>query len=208
MGGQEEAKLDEARLLGAKSGNRGLNLGIATYSMATGAIPGDPAAASNDARKYFPAPGAVSGLNMNAARLMPGAISFSRLSHLPPMAASMFVNPVMLPPGRGRPATKPEPTGSLTIANTIGMVPVSRCNAAVTAVVEQKITSGCDPISSVTKALARLVSPFVHRCSNRTLRPSVQPNRASSAFPACITRCTVWSSFSPPWRSPRCSMRW
>ena len=26
----------------------------------------------------------VSGLNMNAARLMPGAISFSRLSHLPP----------------------------------------------------------------------------------------------------------------------------
>jgi hypothetical protein len=83
---------------------------------------------------------------------MLGAISFSKFSHLPPTAASTIVNPVMLPPGRGRPATKPEPTGSLTIANTIGMVPVSRCNAAVTAVIEQKITSGCDPISSVTKS--------------------------------------------------------
>ena len=97
------------------------------------------------------------------------------------MAASMCVNPVMLPPGRGRPATNPEPTGSVTIANTIGMVLVAWCNAAVTAVLEQKITSGCDPISSVAKALARLVSPLVHRCSNRTLRPSVQPNRASSS---------------------------
>jgi hypothetical protein len=34
MGGQEGAKLDEARLLGAKSGNRGLNLGIAPYRLA------------------------------------------------------------------------------------------------------------------------------------------------------------------------------
>jgi hypothetical protein len=31
MDGQEGAKLDEARLLGAKSGNRGLNLGLAAY---------------------------------------------------------------------------------------------------------------------------------------------------------------------------------
>ncbi len=94
----------------------------------------------------------------------------------------MFVNPVMLPPGCDWPAMKPE--GSLTIANTIGMVLVSRCSTAVTAVVEQKITSGCDPISSVAKALARLASPFVHRCSNRMLRPSVQPNRASSSTKA------------------------
>ena len=156
MGGQEGAELDEARLLGPKSGNRGLNLGIAAYRHGDRLDSSDPAAASNDARKFFPPAGAVSGLNMNAARLMPGAISFSRLSHLPPMAASMCVNPVMLPPGRGRPATNPEPTGSLTSANTIGMVLVARCNAAVTTVVEQKITSGCDPTSSVAKALARL----------------------------------------------------
>jgi hypothetical protein len=31
MGGQEGAILDEARLLGTKSGDRGLNLGIAAY---------------------------------------------------------------------------------------------------------------------------------------------------------------------------------
>ena len=31
MDGHEGAELDEARLLGAKSGNRGLNLGIAAY---------------------------------------------------------------------------------------------------------------------------------------------------------------------------------
>jgi Patatin-like phospholipase len=47
------------------------------------------AAASNVSKKYFPPAGALSGLNMNAARLMPGAISFSRLSHLPPMAGSL-----------------------------------------------------------------------------------------------------------------------
>jgi hypothetical protein len=32
MAGQEGAEHDEARLLGAKSGNRGLNLGIAANS--------------------------------------------------------------------------------------------------------------------------------------------------------------------------------
>jgi hypothetical protein len=31
MDGQEGAPLDEPRLLGAKGGNRGLNLGIAAY---------------------------------------------------------------------------------------------------------------------------------------------------------------------------------
>ena len=40
--------------------------------------------------------------------------------------ASVWLNPVIFPPGCGRLATKPEPTGSETIANTIGMVRVSR----------------------------------------------------------------------------------
>src|SRR5215469_2985836 len=43
--------------------------------IATGSIPSDPAAALNAARKFFLPAGAVSGLTMNAARLMPGAIS-------------------------------------------------------------------------------------------------------------------------------------
>ena len=49
---------------------------------------------------------------MAATRLMPGAISLSICSHLPTIAPSTWLNPVRLPPGRGRPATKPWPTGS------------------------------------------------------------------------------------------------
>jgi hypothetical protein len=40
----------------------------------------------------------------------------------------------MLPPGRGRLATRPAPTGSETITNTIGIVRVSLCNSTVTGV--------------------------------------------------------------------------
>ena len=40
------------------------------------------------------------------------------------------MKPVIFPPGRGRPATKPVPTGSPTFANTIGIVRVSRWIAA------------------------------------------------------------------------------
>ena len=40
-----------------------------------------------------------------------------------------FMKPVALPPGRARLATKPEPTGSAAIANTIGIVRVA-CKAA------------------------------------------------------------------------------
>ena len=38
----------------------------------------------------------------------------------------MLMNPVMLPPGRDKFATKPLPTGSDTVTNTIGIVRVSR----------------------------------------------------------------------------------
>src|SRR6478672_585888 len=41
---------------------------------------------------------------MIAPRLMLGAISLSRLSHLPPMAASMLIKPVRLVPGRANKA--------------------------------------------------------------------------------------------------------
>ena len=43
----------------------------------------------------------VSGLNMIAARLSPGAISESISSHLPPNVASKLAKPVMFPP-KGR----------------------------------------------------------------------------------------------------------
>src|SRR5215469_9201739 len=48
-----------------------------------------------------------------AARVTLGAISFSSSIHFALMPNSNSVNPVALPPGRARLATKPEPTGSL-----------------------------------------------------------------------------------------------
>ena len=100
-----------------------------------GSIASDRAAASNGLRKYAPPRGAVSGLNMLADRLTRGESSLSNSSHLP---LRPRMNLVMFPPGRGRPVTNPEPTGSETITNTMGMVLVSRCSAAVTGVVAAK----------------------------------------------------------------------
>ena len=44
------------------------------------------------------------------------------------------MKPVALPPGRARLSTKPAPTGSTTIANTIGTVRVACSNGATVAV--------------------------------------------------------------------------
>ena len=52
-----------------------------------------------------------------------GAMSLSSSSHLPPIVGSVTVKPVTLPPGRGRPATKPLPTGSATFAKMMGIRP-------------------------------------------------------------------------------------
>src|SRR6266498_3489703 len=60
-----------------------------------------------------------------------GAISLSNSIHLPPSEPSILRNPVTLPPGRARFATKPEPIGSETTAKTIGMVRVCCSSAAV-----------------------------------------------------------------------------
>jgi hypothetical protein len=73
---------------------------------------------------------AVSGLNMAAARLSPGAISESSSSHLAPSVGSM-AKPVVFPLGRSSRATMPLATGSLTFAKTIGIVRVSRWRAMV-----------------------------------------------------------------------------
>ncbi len=44
--------------------------------------------------------------------------------HLPAIVGSNRTNPVTLPPGRGKLATNPLPTGSATMAKTIGIVRV------------------------------------------------------------------------------------
>src|SRR6476661_8915624 len=53
------------------------------------------------------------------------AISFTSSAHLPPNDPTMGVKPVTLPPGRGRLATNPLPTGSATSTKMTGIVRVA-----------------------------------------------------------------------------------
>src|SRR5262245_3098878 len=74
-----------------------------------GATLSDRAAASNEGIKADA--GAVSGLNMMAVRLSPGAISESNSSHLPPSVASKPLKPVTFPLGRSSRETMPGGNG-------------------------------------------------------------------------------------------------
>ena len=85
---------------------------------------------------------------MTAARVMRGATSLSSSSHFPLKPYSIMVNPVALPPGRAKLATKPALTGSITCTNTIGMVRVIRCKAATLLLVAARITSGASATNS------------------------------------------------------------
>src|SRR6516225_6564696 len=69
------------------------------------------------------------GSRMTAARIIRGAISLSSSSHFAQILYSNIVNPVVLPPGRDRLATRPRLTGSLAPTNTMGMSRVTRCRA-------------------------------------------------------------------------------
>src|SRR6516162_7315676 len=72
----------------------------------------------------WPIPAVRLGSQSTAARVTDGAISLSSSSHFAHKLYSNIIKPVVLPPGRDRLLTKPEPTGSGTIANTIGTVRV------------------------------------------------------------------------------------
>ena len=55
----------------------------------------------------WPWPPAMAGSRRTATRATPGAISLSSSSHFPLMPYSNWTNPVALPPGRAKLATKP-----------------------------------------------------------------------------------------------------
>ena len=65
-------------------------------------------------------PAAKVECRMTAARATHSAISLSCSNHFPLVPHSIEVKPVALPSGRPRLATKPAPTGSVTLTNTIG----------------------------------------------------------------------------------------
>jgi len=68
-----------------------------------------------------------------ATRITPGAISLSSSSHFAANPNSGLENPVVLPPGRARLATRLPPTGSMTFVNTIGTLRVAFCSALTAA---------------------------------------------------------------------------
>jgi hypothetical protein len=96
----------------------------------------------------WPIPAAKVGSRRTAARVTFGASSLSTSSHFPLMLYSNAANPVALPPGRTRLLTNPAPTGSMTPANTIGTLRVTRFSAATLGLAPATITSGARPTNS------------------------------------------------------------
>jgi hypothetical protein len=65
--------------------------------------------------------GADAGLNSIATLPTRGAISLSSSTHLPACVGSETLNPVTLPTGREKLATKPLPTGSESAGKMMGI---------------------------------------------------------------------------------------
>ena len=99
------------------------------------------------------------------------------------------MKPVTLPPGRGRLATKPLPTGSATFAKMMGMVRVCCSIAAVVGVFCVRMRSGCSATSSFANRCIKSASAAAQRVSIRMLRPSVHPSFWSPSRNAATLAC-------------------
>ena len=143
---------------------------------------------------------------MTATRFMSGAICMSKSSHLPLRLYSNNMKPVALPLGRARLLTKPEPSGSVTIVNTMGTVRVDRSRWSVGALPKATRTSGVNATSSVAYLRRTSAFPPAARMSVRTLRLSVQPSRGSSCNNGSIR--TLFSVSSRAVSMPMRRTRW
>src|SRR6266581_3148695 len=167
------------------------------------------AAASTGCRKYDPPPAAVWGLNRKATRVSSGAMSLSNSTHLPVIEDSKLVNPVTLPPGRAKLATKPSPTGSDIDTNTIGMLRVCPSRVATTGLEWATITSGRNSTSSLANFHTSTGSSGAQRYSIPRLLPSSHPSprsprcNAATLDRACESRAA--SSIKTPIRRTRLS---
>jgi len=92
----------------------------------------------------------------------------------------------MLPPGCARLETNPLPTGSDTHANTIGIVRVSACNAAVAGVLMVTSASRFSWTSSLANRRMRstLPAPSIHPSSKSRLRKAASQAWASGSISA------------------------
>ena len=71
------------------------------------------------------------------------------------------IKPVALPPGRARLATKPLPTGSIVVTNTIGSVRLVCCKSPTIEFAVARTTSGAEATNSA--AYLRWISPPTRR---------------------------------------------
>ena len=113
----------------------------------------------------------------------------------------------MLPPGLARLSTKPAPTGSVTVVNTMGMERELCWSAATLGVPAASTTSGVS--ATISFAYLRIVSGSfaAYRYSIRTLRPMVQPNSASPCAKAptssVVSASAAARAISTPMRRTR-----
>src|SRR5215831_2683348 len=94
----------------------------------------------------FPANGL--GSRRTATRVTRGAIRLSSSSHLPQITNPNCTNPVVLPCGRARLATKPRLPGSVAWTKTIGTARVTSSKASMLLPLTATVTSDASPTNS------------------------------------------------------------
>ena len=140
-------------------------------------MPSALAAASPSA--CCPAVAGFVGFPMIATCRMPGAICARICTCLAVRSFAMFVTPVTLPPGRARVAIRPDPTGSDTAKNTIGMDEVARFAATAAGDAQARIRSTRLAASSAASAGSASKLPSAQRTSSARLLPSTWPSARS-----------------------------
>ncbi len=113
---------------------------------------------------------------MIARRRRPGTSSRNSCKRLPPRSVASTDNPVRLPPGRARDATRPVPSGSAATAKTIGIVDVDCFAARTIGFAYVTMTSTLIRTNSAASSAARSLLPSAQRYSIIMLRPSIQPS--------------------------------
>src|SRR5262249_2824622 len=111
---------------------------------------------------------------MIANRRGSGTTSRNSSRRLPARSVDWRDRPVMLPPGRDRLATKPLPTGSFAMANTIGMTDVACfCREACGSRSDNDIPFPLDePGSDLDEPLVASLAPSILDCDGATLDPA------------------------------------
>jgi hypothetical protein len=128
-----------------------------------------------------------------ATRDVPGAICFNVSRILPMAEASIFANPVMLPPGRARLSIYPSPTASEEPGMMIGIVRVNCIKTGMTRAPIATIASGFNSTRLAALARTKFISSVVQRSSISMLPPRVHPSLWSSSRNAPTRDCDIAS---------------